>query len=78
MYIGLTRQPVTGTEVSTIQATNPSYLSISPDGKHVYAASEDEKEGAVIAYAFEPSTGRLAFIKFPVQSGQLHLLCYRR
>ena len=38
----------TGMEVSTMKAANPSYLSISPDGKHVYAASEGEKEGAVI------------------------------
>ena len=63
-----------GTEVSTMYASNPSYLSISPDGKHLYAASEGEKEGAVIAYAFEPSTGQLA--KLNSQSSQGACTCY--
>ena len=52
----------TGTEVSTITAKNPSYLSISPDGKHVYATDEEDHGGAVSAYAFEPATGQLAFL----------------
>jgi 6-phosphogluconolactonase len=51
-----------GTEVSTTPAKNPSYLSISSDGKHVYATDENETSGAVGAYAFEPSTGKLAFL----------------
>jgi 6-phosphogluconolactonase len=62
------------TEVSTMYASNPSYLSISPDGKHLYAASEGEKEGAVLAYAFEPSTGQLA--KLNSQSSHGACTCY--
>ena len=64
----------TGTEVSTMKAANPSYLSISPDGKHVYAASEGENDGEVIAYAFDPSTGQLA--KLNSQSSQGTCTCY--
>jgi len=63
-----------GIELSTTMAANPSYLSISPEGNHVYAASENEKEGAVIAYAFERSTGRLAFLN--TQSSHGSCTCY--
>src|SRR3981081_3202009 len=52
----------TSTEVSTIKSPNPSYLCLSPDGKHLYATNEDSKEGAVGAYAFEPATGQLALL----------------
>jgi 6-phosphogluconolactonase len=52
----------TGTVVSTIQARNPSYLSLSADGRHLYATDEDEHGGAVGAYAFEPTTGQLALL----------------
>ena len=52
----------TGKEISTIMAPNPSYLCLSPDGKHLYATAEDDKGGAVGAYAFEPVTGQLAFL----------------
>lgn len=52
----------TANQVSTIAAKNPSYLSISADGKHVYATDEDESGGAVGSYAFEPATGQLAFL----------------
>jgi 6-phosphogluconolactonase len=52
----------TGTEVSTIKAKNPSYICLSADGKHLYATDEEEADGAVGAYAFEPSTGQLAFL----------------
>jgi 6-phosphogluconolactonase len=64
----------TGTEVSTMQAKNPSYLSISSDGKHVYATDENETGGAVGAYAFEPSTGKLAFLNS--QSSRGTCPCY--
>jgi 6-phosphogluconolactonase len=63
-----------GTEISTMKAANPSYLSISPDGKHVYAASEGEKGGSVLAYAFDPSTGQLAELNS--QSSQGTCTCY--
>ena len=64
----------TGTEVSTIGAKNPSYLSLSPDGKHLYATDEDESGGAVGAYAFEPATGRLALLNS--QSSRGSCPCY--
>ena len=64
----------TGTEVSTMQASNPSYLSIAPDGKHLYAASEGETGGSALAYAFEPSTGQLSFLNS--QSSHGTCTCY--
>jgi 6-phosphogluconolactonase len=64
----------TGTEVSTIVAKNPSYLSLSPDGKHLYATDEEQEGGAVAAYAFEPSTGKLALLN--TQSSQGSCPCY--
>jgi 6-phosphogluconolactonase len=59
----------TGTEVSTIQAKNPSYLSISANGKHLYATDENEVGGAVGAYAFEPVTGQLSFLNSQSSKG---------
>ncbi len=59
----------TSTEVSTISAKNPSYLSLSPDGKHLYATDENETGGAVGAYAFESSTGQLAFLNSQSSNG---------
>jgi 6-phosphogluconolactonase len=64
----------TGTEVSTIQARNPSYLSLSADGKHLYATDEDEHGGAVGAYAFESTTGHLALLNS--QSSMGSCPCY--
>jgi 6-phosphogluconolactonase len=64
----------TGTEVSTVKASNPSYLSISPDGKHLYAASEGEKGGSALSYAFEPATGQLSFLN--EQSSMGTCTCY--
>jgi 6-phosphogluconolactonase len=64
----------TGTAVSTIPAKNPSYLSLSPDGRHLYATDEEEKSGSVGAYAFEPVTGQLAFLN--EQSSRGSCPCY--
>ena len=64
----------TGSPVSTITAKNPSYLCLSPDGKHLYATDENESGGSVGAYAFEPSTGQLAFLNS--QSSQGSCPCY--
>lgn len=41
--------------------SNPSYLTISSDNKHVYAVNEGT-EGAVSSFSFEPKTGQLTFI----------------
>jgi 6-phosphogluconolactonase len=51
-----------GKEISTIKCSNPSYICVSPDGKHLYATSEGDGSGAVGAYAFEPTTGQLALL----------------
>jgi 6-phosphogluconolactonase len=63
-----------GTEVSTMRAVNPSYLCVSPDGKHVYAASENETGGSVLSYAFESVTGQLSFLNS--QSSHGTCTCY--
>src|SRR5664279_100500 len=64
----------TGTEISTIRAKNPSYLCLTTDGKHLYAVDENETGGAVGAYAFEPATGKLAYLNS--QSSQGTCPCY--
>jgi 6-phosphogluconolactonase len=63
-----------GTEVSSAEAKNPSYLSISSNGKYLYAVDEEGQGGAVGAYAFEPATGRLALLNS--QSSQGSCPCY--
>jgi 6-phosphogluconolactonase len=55
-------------------AKNPSYICLSSDGKHLYATDENEVGGAVGAYAFEPTTGKLAFLNS--QSSQGTCPCY--
>ena len=49
---------------NTDSAANPSYLSLSPGGKYVYAVYEEggQKNGQVSAYAFDRATGRLRFL----------------
>jgi 6-phosphogluconolactonase len=46
---------------------NPSYLTVSHDGKHVYTVNE-VKNGAVSAFAFNKVTGELTFLN-KVSSG---------
>ncbi len=41
------------------EAKNPSFLALHPDGKHLYAVSEIEREGVVIAFAIDAKTGAL-------------------
>ncbi|HEA22955.1 hypothetical protein LCGC14_1480310 [marine sediment metagenome] len=42
---------------------NPSYLTVSKDGKRVYAVSEvGGGEGSVIAFSFDPVSGKLDFL----------------
>jgi 6-phosphogluconolactonase len=40
---------------------NPSYLAISHDGNHVYAANE-VKNGTISSFLFNPSSGELSFV----------------
>ncbi|MGA0614294.1 lactonase family protein [Paracoccus sp. KR1-242] len=46
------------------QVENPTYLSVTPDGRHVYANSEvaDWREGLVTAFAFDPQARRLTYL----------------
>lgn len=40
---------------------NPSYLTVTRDGKHVYSVNEVRK-GGISAFAFNPASGKLTFI----------------
>jgi 6-phosphogluconolactonase len=50
--------------VDSIAVENPSYLSISSDGKYVYSIAENghTKPGSVSAFAFDQKTGHLSFL----------------
>ncbi|MEY2409235.1 MAG: 6-phosphogluconolactonase [Verrucomicrobiota bacterium] len=63
------------------ESSSPSFLAISPDGKHLYAANEVSKfenktAGAVSAYSIDRSTGKLGFLnqKSSGGSGPCHLV----
>lgn len=49
---------------NTDSASNPSFLTVAPDGKHIYAVNEVSRQqtGYVAAYGFDPSNGKLSFI----------------
>ena len=49
---------------NTDSAANPSFLTIAPDGKHIYAVNEISRSqaGLVAAYAFNPASGKLRLI----------------
>ncbi len=49
---------------NTDSAANPSFLTIAPDGKHIYAVNEVNRQqtGYVAAYDFNPANGKLTFI----------------
>ncbi|MEJ0082683.1 MAG: beta-propeller fold lactonase family protein [Puia sp.] len=68
----------TGTEVSSIEAKNPSYLSVSSNGRYLYAVDEEDHGGAVGAYAFEQTTGHLALLNAQSSQGSCPLLRFRR
>ena len=55
---------------NTDSSSNPSFLTIAPDGKHIYAVNEVSRQqhGYVAAYDFDQSTGKLSFIN-KVSSG---------
>ena len=52
-------------------ASNPSYLSITPNGKYLYAVYEDgnQKDGHVAAYSFNRTTGKLNLINKQLSGG---------
>jgi 6-phosphogluconolactonase len=49
---------------NTDSASNPSFVIIAPDQKHVYAVNETggKNPGMVSSYAFDKNTGKLTFI----------------
>jgi 6-phosphogluconolactonase len=50
--------------VSTTTTKNPSYLSLSPNNKYLYAVNENgsDQMGAVSAFSFDKITGKLHFL----------------
>ncbi len=52
------------TEVQRVKAVNPSYLSITPNCKFLYACSETQLDtnGNISAYAIDTSTGKISFL----------------
>lgn len=46
------------------QVENPSFLSVTPDGRRIYANSEvaEWREGLVTAFAFDPDAARLDYL----------------
>lgn len=49
---------------NTDSSSNPSFLAIAADGKHLYAVNEvsRDKAGFVAAYSFDAASGKLSFI----------------
>ncbi|MDR8392586.1 lactonase family protein [Aliifodinibius sp. S!AR15-10] len=62
--------------IETAEASNPSYLVISPDHANVYAVSEggDAPTDSVSSFAFDKATGQLSFLNR--QSSQGKGPCY--
>lgn len=63
---------VTGTSsyVSEIHVENPSYLTLDPSEKYVYAVTEDEGEtSAANAFSFDKKDGKLTFINKQLTRG---------
>jgi len=54
------------TMVDSVKASNPSFLTVSPDKKWVYSVNEDAADPApkskVSSYAFDKTSGKLSFI----------------
>src|ERR1700733_13563414 len=46
------------------RVVNPSYLTISPDGKYLYACTETKlrNKGSASAFSFDSITGQLTFL----------------
>ena len=63
----------TATEISHIKTPNPSFITISPDKRFVYAvheiAPQGGKGGDIAAFSFDPRTGKLSFINQQLSGG---------
>ncbi|NIG54118.1 lactonase family protein [Chitinophaga sp. Cy-1792] len=49
-------------EVSNVVTGNPSFVTVSPDNKKVYAVNEDNGPGSVSSFSFDKSSGKLTLI----------------
>lgn len=51
---------------------NPSYLTLSPNGKYLYACTESQTKnaGSVSSYAFDPANGTLHFLNSQKSGGE--------
>ena len=57
-------------KVSSVKTENPSYLAVSNDKKFVYSVNENGNDkGAVSAFSFDESTGKLSFINTQLTNG---------
>jgi 6-phosphogluconolactonase len=64
--------PITGESKSVSVANglkNPSFLTIAPDGKNVYAVAENEPDGGVYALQFDAKAGQLKLLNEQSSSG---------
>ncbi len=52
--------------------TNPSYITLAPDGCHLYACTETQMphKGSISAFAFDSSTGRLSYLNQQRSGGE--------
>lgn len=49
--------------IQEIEIENPSYLTVSPDGKYIYAVSENEKNPCYLnAFRFDPENERIVLL----------------
>jgi 6-phosphogluconolactonase len=47
---------------NTSGISNPSYLSVSPDGKYIYSVNEDGPKSTISSFRYTPDNGKLKFI----------------
>ncbi len=63
----------TVTAVSYIKISNPSYLTVSPDEKYVYAVKENSNNkgggGSIAAFSFSKETGKLTLLNEQLSGG---------
>jgi 6-phosphogluconolactonase len=55
--------------VLAVEAKNPSFIEIHPNGKYLYAVSESGRAGSVSAYAIDPDTKNLTLLNSQSSSG---------
>ncbi len=54
----------------TTGVSNPSYLCVTPDRKFVYSVNESDEGSAANAFAFDASSGKLAFLNRSMTNGK--------